>query len=373
MLKELLEILSQNQVAINGSVEENEWELINTIIFWKKFRWDVMAYKKKFFRKLRLKEKNILILQERAYKEELSVVDKSILLSEIHASLIKIQFLREKFDIEAQKIDENIDVFENSNMDFYNKSLFWVTKKDIWEKISIDNCPIYVNTYTKKDLELLIQFSNTIFPDLRFEFWNFSNLSHSWWVIKIPRRKFYSIKTIITIFFHETTHFFRSYNGERNLGFKYRFSDYYTLEEGIAIYNEHKYGNRIINLWKFTPYYNACFQVLMQNIDENEKISKIYEILKCKGFSEEQSLKYYYRFNKYNVFWERNFYLKDLVYQKWYKNVTKLLHLNTLNYQKIMAWDIWIDEVSHWLVSADNNYNVSLYFNSMVKKIKAIL
>jgi len=67
-------------------------------------------------------------------------------------------------------------------------------------------------------------------------------------VIKIPRRKFYSIKTIITIFFHETTHFFRSYNGERNLGFKYRFSDYYTLEEGIAIYNEHKYGNRIINL-----------------------------------------------------------------------------------------------------------------------------
>jgi len=33
MLKELLEILSQNQVAINGSVEENEWELINTIIF----------------------------------------------------------------------------------------------------------------------------------------------------------------------------------------------------------------------------------------------------------------------------------------------------------------------------------------------------
>jgi len=83
-----------------------------------------MAYKKKFFRKLRLKEKNILILQERAYKEELSVVDKSILLSEIHASLIKIQFLREKFDIEAQKIDENIDVFENSNMDFYNKSLF---------------------------------------------------------------------------------------------------------------------------------------------------------------------------------------------------------------------------------------------------------
>lgn len=371
-LQELLEKLSQNQIAINWRIEENDWELINTTIFWNKFRWDVMSYKLEYFQKLRKKERNILKLQKQTYWEKLSEKDSAIIHSEINSVLLKIQFLRERFDIEAKKVEPDIYASERGNMDYYNLAFFWVTKKDIWKNNPITSCQYYEEKYSYSTLLDLILYAQSICPELKFEFGKFPNLIHRWGTILIPKKRFYTIRTIITIFFHETTHFFRSFNGEKNLWFKYWFSNYYQLEEGIAIYNEYLYGNKITNIWKFIPYYNACFEILLKDVTEDEKINSIFQILQCKWFNLEQSKKYYNRFHRYCSFWSSDFYLKDLVYNKWYKNVINLIHKNPENYNLIMAWDIWIKEIEQWLISSDNNYNSTLFFKKMVLKIKTL-
>gem|GEM_PF-5666780 len=41
-------------------------------------------------------------------------------------------------------------------------------------------------------------------------------MSHSSGVLVIPNKKTYSLRELITLFFHEMTHFFRRYNNIRN-------------------------------------------------------------------------------------------------------------------------------------------------------------
>ena len=127
---------------------EEDWEqLINTKIFWKDFKWDVYWYKKIFFKKLRLKELKLLNIQEKVYKEKLIDRERKILLQEIENRLLKIEFLRYTYNIEANKIDSNIQIYYPYSIEVYNKAFFWVSKNDIWKKLlyyQIKNLIIYI-------------------------------------------------------------------------------------------------------------------------------------------------------------------------------------------------------------------------------------
>lgn len=372
MFQQLLEKLSKVSVPLNGRIEEKEWKIINTIIFGSDFSWDVIDYKKQYFRKLRLKEISLLKIQQEVYSNNLSEKERKTLLQEIENRLLKIEFLRYIYNTEAQKIDLKVQVYYPYSIEIYNKAFFGVTKKDIWDKIQLKTCTVYENLYKKSELVSLIAKAKISCPEIEFRFWNFANFSHKAWVIRIPNQKYYNLQNIITLFFHETTHFFRTFNGARNLGFPFQFAWYSSLEEWMAIYNEYLYGNRICNYGEFIPYYNLCIKELFTDITEQEKKQRIYNILSCKGFSRERSDQYYHRFYKYCQVWSNHLFLKDLIYYNGYKNVRRLIRKDPANYQKIMAWDIWVQELSQWLVEPENNYNAKKFFQYMVKEIRKI-
>jgi len=156
------------------------------------------------------------------------------------------------------------------------------------------------------------------------------------------------------------------------MGFKFQFAGYSSLEEGIAIYNEYLYGNKICNYGSFIPYYNICIKYLLQDVSEEEKKENIYQVLSCKGFSRERSLQYYNRFYKYCKLWETHLFLKDLIYYNGYKNVKKLIRKDSHNYDAIMAWDIGLEELQANIVDPYNNYDYKKYFRLMTKRIKEI-
>jgi hypothetical protein len=62
----------------------------------------------------------------------------------------------------------------------------------------------------------IIKEVNEIFPNIKFNFGNYINLSHYNGLIKIPDKEEYTYKQIITIFFHEFSHFLRHQNSIRN-------------------------------------------------------------------------------------------------------------------------------------------------------------
>ena len=166
------------------------------------------------------------------------------------------------------------------------------------------------------------------------------------------------------------THFFRTLNWKRNLWFAFQFSWYSTLEEGIAIYNEYYYGNKICDYGKFIPYYNLCILALIWDKSESEKKDEIFEILSNKWFDKQKSVQYYNRFYKYCELWWKYIFLKDLIYNNGYKNVQKLIRKDCNNYKKIMSGDIWLKELEQWLIDYNNNYDCKKFFKIMVKAIK---
>ena len=373
MFQEFLFQISKINIAINGRIEEDGDQLINTLIFGQNFEWDVFAYKKTYFQRLARKELGLLSIQESVYAANLSPRERTILLQEIENRLIRIEFLRYIYNTEAQKIDERVVPYYPYSIEIYNKAFFGVTKKDIGEHLILEDSHVYPNVYSKAELVALIEAARAFSPELIFKFGKFSNMSHMNWVLKIPNQKYYNLQNIITLFFHETTHFFRTFNGARNLGFPFQFAGYLTLEEWIAIYNEYLYGNKICDYGAFVPYYNLCIQALQQDISETEKKQRIYEILSCKGFDQERSNQFYNRFYKYCRLGGTHLFLKDLIYYNGYKNIKKLLRKNPQNYEKIMAGDIGIKELEQWLVPAQNNYDHKGFFQYMVKEVKKVL
>lgn len=372
MFQNFLQQLSKVTVALNGRIEEDGDQIVNTMIFGANFSGDVFEYKKLYFRKLRKKEIELLKIQAEVYKQVLTNDERDILLLEIGNRLLKLEFLRYIYNTEAQKIDERVQVHYPYSIEIYNKAFFWVTKKDIWDKIKLENCKISESTYKKSELLSLIKKAKEYCPELEFKFWKYPNFSHSAGLLKIPNQKYYNIQNIITLFFHETTHFFRTFNGKRNLWFPFQFSWYSTLEEGIAIYNEYLYGNKICDYGNFVPYYNLCLKILLSDLSEDEKKQEIYKILSCKWFDRERSDQYYNRFYKYCELWGTHLFLKDLIYYNGYKNVKKLIRKDPKNYERIMAWDIWIQELKQWLVKQENNYNHKSFFQKMLKEILLI-
>ena len=368
-----LEQISKIEIDIISPVIKKDWKLYNTAIFQPPFPESPIEHKEIYFKKLNKNSRRLLKIEKEIQTSNLQKKQKTSLLQEIYIRLQKIHFLKATYDIEAQKLDSSLVISNCVDYGFYNNLFFWVTSKDLEKAYYINECKPQDIKFSKQELEQLIEYSDSICPDIQFNFWDFPNFSHNKWILNITDKKNYNLQNIISLFFHETTHFFRGYNGKRNLWFRYRFESYNTLEEGIAIYNEYLYWNKLTEYGKFNPYYNLCYKVLQKNITETEKKEEIYQILKCKWYNRKKSHLYYYRFYKYSSFWSGNFFLKDLIYWSAYKNVKKLIREDKENYEKIMSWHIWIPEIENMIIGTKENYNSKEYFILMTKEIKKYL
>ena len=373
VLLECLEKISEIEVEL---IETKlvDWKILNLVLFWDKIPKDLVKYKIVFLKNMLKKTNKLLEIIEELNNDINKVSLAPCLEKEIFVKIKKIDFLKKVYDVEANKLDSSYEVKETlEDYDYYNKIFYWFTKDNLKEEITIsENEEIDVFISKEKLIELL-NFSKNIIPELKWNFWSFVWLSHDFWILNIPDEKEYNIKRIIAIFFHEMTHFFRHLNWKNNLWFSYKFEDYNDLEEGITTYNEYYYWNKIINYWKYNAYYDKCYQVLLEDISEENKKEKIFNILKNKGFSRKKTDLLYTRFYRYSKIWWNQLFLKELIYNNAYKNVIKLLKENENNYEKIMSWNIWLFELEENLLNSDKNFDELKYFNIMVEEIKKII
>jgi len=381
MLKQYLKKISKIKVEL---IETKliDWKILNLVIFWTTIPEDLVKYKIVFLKNMLEKtNKLIKIIEEINNDSKINKNNKKIIEKEIFVKLKKIEFLKKIYDVEANKLDSNYKIQEElEDYDYYNKIFYWFTKENLSEEIVIlENKDL--NTFISKDnLIKLLEFSKTLIPELKWNFWSFAGLSHDDWILNIPDEKKYlgapwgyNIKRVIAIFFHEMTHFFRYLNWKNNLWFHYIFSDYDDLEEGITTYNEYYYWNKIIDYWKYNAYYDKCYQILLKNISEEEKKEEIYQVLKNKWFNKQKTDILYTRFYRYTKIWSNKLFLKELIYNNAYKNVSKLLEENPETRKKIMVWNIWLYELENNLIKNSKNFEELEYFNIMVEKIKNII
>lgn len=375
MLKKYLEKISKVKIEL---IETKlvDWKILNLVIFWSKISKNLEEYKKKFLKEMFEKTYNLNeIILDINIDEYITKIDKKILEKEIFVKLKKIEFLKKVYDIEANKLNSNYIVqeeLEDYDYDYYNKIFYWFSIKDLDKDVIISENKETNIFIPKCKLEKLLEYSKKIIPELKWAFWNFVWLSHDSWILNIPYQEEYNINRIITIFFHEMTHLFRYINWKKNLGFSYEFSDYDTLEEGISTYNELYYWNKIIYYWKYNEYYDKCYQIILDDKWEEEKKEELYLILKKKGFVKEKIDLLYTRFYRYSNIWGKKLFLKELIYTDSYNNVLKLIKEDKKNYDKIMAWTIWLFELENKLIDCKYNINSKEYFEKIAKKIKDI-
>jgi len=361
----------------------DNWEtVINTAIFKKRFfdrfNQNIDKYKTKFFLDLWRKENKLLRIKldiEIDFEQwSLEKLQKDILYSEINVNLAKINFLKETYDIEASKIDWTyIYTPKRIHYNYYNRILFWISKIEATKNFNPKICTSFTNNISKQQLTKLINFSKKINPKIKFKFWKYNNFQFLNDYIKITNKEKYNIQNIISIFFHETTHFYRKQNAINNFWYAHNFSDYTSLEEWISLYNEYKYWNMITSYWEYIPYYDYCYNILNSDLQEKEKIKSIHNILKCKWYNKIKSLNYYYRFFRYSPLWGKDFFLKDLIYANAYKNVSSLIKQDQNNYEIIMSGKIWLNEIKQKHFYVQNNENSKQYFDKMVKKIIEVI
>ncbi|MDD3145441.1 MAG: DUF1704 domain-containing protein [Candidatus Gracilibacteria bacterium] len=305
-------------------------------------------------------------------KSKLEISQYEILKKEIKFIYRKIDFLKNVYDFEANKIDSKYKIsYPEFDYDYYNKIFFGVTKSDILKDIVISEQEEYNQFITKNQLIELLKFSVEKIPGLKYKFGAYAFMSHSSGVLVIPNKKLYSNRELVTLFFHEMTHFFRRYNNIRNFGTNYGFSDYMKIEEGFALYNEYKYGEKLITGLKYNAYYDACYNVLLnKKYNQKQRIEHIYKILNVKGFSREKSLHYYYRFHRYTSLGAKQFFLKDLVYTKGYELVNKKININSKYYDIFFSGRIGMSLIKAKLYNTQNNFDTKNYFESILIEIQ---
>jgi hypothetical protein len=374
MFKKFLKEISKNNVFLIKPIKKNNI-LQNPVIFWYWKITDLKAYRFEYLGKLYKQKIKLEKIRKRIKrnKNKLKDIYYSILLKEIRFVYAKIDFLKNVYDFEANKLNPNYEVsFPELDYDYYNKRFFWVTKKDI--EINNKKIVIYNNNYwtiSKAKLKNLLIFSEKEIPWLKYRFWAFAFMSHSAWYLNIPTKKEYTLREVITLFFHEITHFFRRYNHIRNFWIAYGFSWYMRIEEWMALYNEYFYWRKLIKWLKYNPFYEACYLVLLNDkLTEKEKQEEIYQILSKKWYDRKKSMFYYYRFNRYSSIWSNNFFLKDLVYTKGYKKIKRILKENPDDYEKIMSWKIWTNLIDENIFDNSNNFDTKKYFDNILEEIK---
>ncbi len=374
MFKKYLKLLWEIDINLIATKKIGK-KYLNVAIFWDCFPKDLFIYKRKFINLLDEKKKNIEKISKIILSDNnLTNLQKYILNNEIFIRLKKIEFLKIVYDIEAHKLDKNYDIKETiEDYDYYNKIFFWVTKNDIKNDIKISKNKNYDIFITKRKLEQLLNFSKNIIPELNWSFWDYTNLSHNNWLLKIPNKEKYNIKRIIVIFFHEMTHFFRYLNWKNNIWFNFVFTDSNILEEWITWYNEYYYWNQIINYGEYNAYYDKCYQIILNNSDKEIIKKEFYNVLKNKWFTIKQMDFFYLRFYKYTKIWWKDLFLKDLIYNKSYNDVLRLIKKDKNNYKKIISWHIGLDEFKNNIITTKNNFDDEYYFNTILKEIKKLI
>lgn len=368
-----LKKISKNNVFFLKPLKKNNI-LQNPVIFWYWKIKDLKEYKYIYLWNLYKKKLKLDKIRKNIEKNKSKIWDTfyRILIKEIKFIYKKIDFLKNVYDFEANKIDNSFEIsYPEFDYDYYNKRFFWVTTESIFEDTKILKLEKNYDTFTKKQLIELLKYSKINVEWLKYKFWEFAFMSHSAWTLCIPTKKEYSLREIITLFFHEMTHFFRRYNSIKNYWSVYWFSDYTKIEEWFALYNEYLYWRKLIPDLKYNPYYDACYNVLLnKNLDQVEKKEKVVEILSIKWFSREKSLNYYYRFYRYSTIWSNKFFLKDLIYTKWYRRIRKILKEDPSLYDSVFSWRVWNILLKEWLCITSNNFDTKAYFEWMLLEIK---
>ncbi len=371
-IKFLKEISKNNIHLIKPLKKSNITQ--NPVIFWyskvpnlKEYRyiylWKLYKQKVKLEQINKRIKLNKIKLWEQRYK---------ILSEEIKYIYKKIDFLKNVYDFEANKIDPKYKIsYPEMDYDYFNRAFFWVKKSDICKDTYIEDIDEKYTNVSKADLKELLELSKKLVPWLNYKFWSYAFMSHSSGTLVIPTKKYYTSRELVTLFFHEMTHFFRRYNNIANYQTTHWFSDYMKLEEWFALYNEYYYWKKILPNIKYNPFYDACYCILLNNkLNKIQKQEKIYKILKVKWFSREKSLHYYYRFYRYSSFKTDQYFLKDLIYTKWYKKVNRLLKLNKKNYNLIFSGRVWPKMLKTDLCITQNNFDTKTYFETMLKEIQ---
>ena len=318
---------------------------------------------------IKIKENNKNL--EKLYKDKKNTLIKQ----EIKYALNKNNLILQSFDVEANKLNSEWKLPEIlPDYDYFSKKIYWIDSKDIQ---IIWNLPKYNLNYqiiiSQDNFKKLIMKAESFFDKINFKIWDYPNFAVSKFTIKIPEKKEYNLQEIITLFFHEITHFIRFDNMQTNLWFTYQFSDKNELEEWLALYNEHFYWNQIIDYGEYFPYYHKVYNVLMKKWTIEEKLDDMYEILSCKWFTKEKTYKYFHRFYRFTPLWWEKFIFKEAIYYTSYQKVKDLLNQwIDLNYLMSMKWGInSINYFFEW--KKTNNVNYKKYFETMVKEIKKII
>jgi len=373
MFTKYLKEISRNNVVLLKPLMKNNI-LQNPVIFWYKKIPNLKEYRYIYLWKLYEQKVKLQKILNKIEKNKLKLWNVSYLLlkKEINFVYKKIDFLKNVYDFEANKIDPKYKIlYPEFDYDYYNKKFFWVTKSTILKNVEITPFEEDTIIISKNELLDLLKFSVSKIPELKYKFWAYAFMSHSWWKLVIPNKKLYSLRELITLFFHEMTHFLRRYNNIKNFGTSYWFSDYMKYEEWFSLYNEYYYWEKIIKWLKYNPYYDACYNVLLnEKLNQKQKQDQIYKILRVKWFTREKALHYYYRFHRYASLWWTSFFLKDLVYTNWYNKVLKLLSKKQENYDILFSWKIWPSIVKSKLYNIDNNFDSKQYFEEILLEIQ---
>ncbi len=370
-----LENIKKNSVVLQIAKKVDD-KTVNLAVFDEKYLYKLWTYKSIFLKKINHKRENLVKLRYDIVDTISSRKYREILLGEIDFEFEKMTFLELTYDIAAQKFNPAYKpILRDIDYEHFNK-IFWHTSlEDLKKEIKIIEPPVYDIYVSKQELLPLLEYAKMLIPEIAWKFWDFPNLAFNGGWFKIPDTKKYHIKDVLALFFHEFTHFFRFQNTKRNLwGFFYSFSDYPSLEEGIAMYNEYLYANKVLEYGVHNPYYDRCYQILLSDIlTEEEKLQKIAQLLAMKGYSLEKSKDYYDRFYKFAAFGSKEFYLKDLVYTKSYETVNKLLGENPKLYDAIMSGRVGTQTLRLWIVPVKNNLDAKSYFEAMVERLKGVV
>ncbi|MDD2907614.1 MAG: hypothetical protein PHH98_03150 [Candidatus Gracilibacteria bacterium] len=196
MFTKYLKQISRNNVSLLKPLMKNNI-IQNPVIFGYHKIPDLVDYRYIYLGNLYTQKGKLQRILDRIEKNKIKIGEfhYEILKKEIHYIYNKIDFLKNVYDFEANKIDSKYKIsYPEFDYDYYNKKFFGVTKKDISKHIEIT--PVEENNQfvTKKQLVELLDFSTNILDGLKYKFGAYAFMSHSSGTLVIPNKKIYSLR-----------------------------------------------------------------------------------------------------------------------------------------------------------------------------------
>jgi len=363
-MERFLKQIDENTVPLIQSIII-KWILTNEYIFPSQdYSCDLEKRKKELFFDLDKKFKKLNEIK----------TENPILLKEIQMAQNRINFFKEIYDIEAHKLNNDRTYKKMPDYNFYSKKFFGIDFEDI-EKIDyLPQKNEHINkAISKQNMLKLLKLTKDFIPDLKIDFGKYPNfvVSIKRWIL-IPEKDVYNLQELITLFFHEMSHYVRWLNMKQNVWFVKQLFDFNELEEGLALYNEYYYWNQVVNYGKYYPFYHKIYNYLFLDLSYEQKQQKVYEILSYKWFSLEKANNFFQRFYRFAPLWGKQMLLKDAIYYNSYKKVNELLEdWYDLDLLMSIKWGLFSIEN---LVNKKqlNNFNHKKYFETMVKEIRKL-